>query len=88
MAFTYNGEIGTAEEKASPADNSLSMTVTSNVSAGTLVIVRCVTDNGTASEGASTRHSITDSAGNSYTRMVEYTRTDGSSGDGVTTSLH
>jgi hypothetical protein len=71
VAFSFVGERGNANTKT--AGTTLAMTVAnSNIAAGALVIVRCVTDNGSTGAGASTDHSVSDSQSNTYTRLIEY----------------
>lgn len=85
MAFSYVNERGVADTKT--AGTTLNCPVTANIPVGALVITRAVADNANVTTGPSTTHSMSDSQGNSYTRIVEYTLNPGS-GLGVASSLH
>lgn len=54
---------------------------------GEIVFVVFATDNSATTQGASTTHSMADSEGNTWTKLVERTRTDGAIRDGVTLSV-
>jgi hypothetical protein len=63
-------------------------TYASTVVVGTVVIVEWVTDNFSTSAGDTTEHSsVTDTQGNTYTKLFERTTTAGVAGDGVTRSV-
>lgn len=87
MAFSAITTRGSATEKVS--DTSISLNPSANLTVGKVVIVQCATDNDSTavSDGASTRHSLSDSKGNTWTKISERTDSDGAAADGVTISL-
>jgi hypothetical protein len=83
--WTHVSARGNANEKTS--DTSVSLTPTATVAAGAVAVVSCNTDNSTTTAGATTDHTVSDSQSNTWTRLVEWTRTSSSAADGVTASL-
>ncbi|MGH9862543.1 MAG: hypothetical protein ACRD35_03890 [Candidatus Acidiferrales bacterium] len=85
-AWTFVSARGTAQEKTS--DGSLSVSPLATIAAGSILIVWAATDNPTNGTSCTdgTFHSVSDSAGNTYTLLRE--RTQGTTAAaGVTTSL-
>ena len=84
MAFTFIAHRGTANNKA--AGTTITVAPTATLAVDAVIVVRCTSDNGTATTGETTSHSVSDSAGNTWTKIREWTigtATD----DGVTCSL-
>lgn len=68
--------------------SSLAVTPTAGIAVGALLLVRVVTYNAATSTGATSDHTgVTDTQGNTYTKLAEYTRGAGVSGDGLTASV-
>lgn len=70
--------------------NNTSITVnpTANITVGKMAFFAVVTDNESASDGCSgTLHTLNGSAGNTWTKILECTESDGASNDGNTISL-
>lgn len=58
-----------------------------DVEVANILVAYCTSDNIATTSGASSDHTaVTDSAGNTYTKLYEYTRSSGVAGDGVTIS--
>lgn len=88
MAFTNVAFVATAPiaSLADPSERSLASG--ENIEAGKLGIIFLVTDNLETTDGATTTHAaITDTSGNTWTKLGEHTSTDGASNDGCTVSL-
>lgn len=87
MAFSAITARGSATEKTS--DTSLSMSPSANLTVNKLVIVHCATDNNSdnVADEPSESHSLSDSQGNIWRKVTEYTDSDGAAADGVTSSL-
>lgn len=82
MAFSSIGTLGSTTEKTSDTD--LVLTVEATAEAGNLVAVFASMDNESGTTGESTQLSISDSTGsNTWTKLVEMTRSSGSANDGV-----
>lgn len=87
MAFSAITTRGSNTEQSS--DSSIAVSPSANITVGKIVLVNCVTDNDSTAvaDGVSSRHtSVTDTDGNTFTKISEYTDSDGASGDGVTIS--
>jgi hypothetical protein len=84
-AFVANR--GTAQNKTS--GGTLNLTPTATLAAGRVAIVRASSDNDSTatSSGQTTRHSVSDSAGNTWVKIREHTFSAGAAADGVTHSL-
>ena len=65
----------------------LAMNPTANLVVGRIVFVSCASDNNQTTDGASTFHSVSDSQGHVWTKICEYTDSDGASNDGSVVSL-
>jgi len=87
MAFSAITARGSLTEKVS--DTTIAVSPSANLTVGKVVVVVCTTDNDSTatSDGASTRHSLADSQGNTWTKAAEYTDSDGAAADGVTHSV-
>jgi hypothetical protein len=81
MSFSYVSARGIAETKTT--GTTVPVSITGDIPLGALVIVCGVCDNLATVQGATTAISVSDSQGNAYTRIAEYTRTDGSAADGI-----
>jgi hypothetical protein len=58
-----------------------------NITVGQIAMLRTATDNIATASGTSANHTaVTDSKGNSWTKLYEYTRSSGAAADGVTIS--
>ena len=80
MSWTHQANRGTANSKTASA--TISVDVSAAISAGQIVIVTVATDNQSTTGGNTTVLSVADDQSNTYTRLVEYTQTGGSVGDG------
>ena len=76
---------GSAVSDAS--STTVTVTPAANLTAGKLVVVASMSDNNDTADGATTFHSISDSKSNTWTRVSEYTETDGAADDGSTVSI-
>lgn len=89
MAFASVGSIGTGSEKTS--DNSFAITTTATAEVGNVVVVLVAIDNITTDPGAASAETtditVTDSAGNTYTRAVEFTNGNTTAGNSVTAGI-
>ncbi len=85
MAFSGITTRGSAVSNSS--GTTLAVSPSANLAAGLLAIVCCASDNNQTSDGASTFHTVTDSKSNTWTKVCEYTETDGSVDDGATVSV-
>lgn len=86
MAFGYVGGAGTANSNSS--GTTLALTVSATIEAGNLALVLIAKDNfGTTDADHSEVSSVTDSAGNTYAKMLEFTNGNGSAGAGATNSI-
>ncbi len=85
MAFSALTDRGTATEKTS--DTSISISPNAAIAVGKLAILWAVTDNPTATDGATTDHSVTDTDGHTWTRIAEHTAAGGGASSGVCASL-
>ncbi len=86
--MTFSAITGRGNSREQTSDTSISHSPSANLTVGKLVFIGAVTDNFPTSDGASSQHTITDSKGNTWTKILEYTETDGVAADGVTVSLH
>lgn len=84
-AWTHQGNRVSATEKTS--DGSISASPSSELPVGSVILVRCTTDNAATTAGQTTTHTVSDSASNTWTRIREETFTAGAAEDGVTNSL-
>jgi hypothetical protein len=86
-AWTFIADRGTAQNKTS--GNTLTLTPTATLAAGRVAVVRASSDNDSSAtgDGESSRHTVSDSAGNSWTKIREHTFGGGGAGAGVTHSL-
>lgn len=86
MAFGGGSSIGTGATSA--AATSTTITTSSTVSAGGLIVVRVAKDNTSTTDGVTNEvTSVTDSAGNTYTKGGEYTTGQGSAKAGATVAV-
>lgn len=86
MSWSFVATRGTNREQTS--DQTLGVNPTATIAAGSVLIVVIQADNIAASTGDTTSHSVTDTQGNTYTRVKEYTFSDaGVALDGVTSSI-
>jgi hypothetical protein len=86
VAWAFVAERGTAADKTTAV--SMSMSPSASIPAGAILVVRCAADNELASaDGETTQHAVTDSKGNTYTRLVEFSRNAGAKRGGVVKSL-
>lgn len=86
MAFSAVTALGSAVRAT--AGSSTSGTVSANIVVGRLLVIACSTKNDQTTVGASTDHtSITDAAGNTWTKRSEYTNSAGAADDGTTVSV-
>lgn len=76
---------GSAVSNAS--GTTLSVSPSANLVVGKVIFVSCVSDNNQTTDGASTFHSVSDTDGHTWTKISEWTETDGAADDGVTVSL-
>lgn len=88
MAWTFLGHRGSATSKGAFI-GSLSVNPTATIPVGAILVVRVSTDNFQGEAGIDPTHfSVTDSKGNVYTKIQEFTRSPGGANqDGVTGSL-
>lgn len=85
MAWAFVAHRGAGTNKAGAG--TISVNPLANLVVGAIIILRGVSDN-ISGNGASTDHGFSDSKGNSWTRIIEHTRSPGGVGnDGVTLSL-
>jgi hypothetical protein len=69
-------------------NSSLGRAPTANITVGKIAFFAVATDNESTTDGCGgTLHTLTGSAGNTWTKLLECTETDGGSDDGVTISL-
>lgn len=73
---------GSATEQS--ADNSIGISPSANLTVGKIVIVNVVVDNIATADGASNNVSLSDTQGNIWSKVSEYTDSDGVAADGVT----
>jgi len=86
MAWTYVMATISAQNKVS--STTLSGYPFANLPVGAIIAVQCSTDNPAGPEGETNYHSLSDSKGNTWTKIREQTRSPaGSAADGVTSSL-
>jgi hypothetical protein len=85
MTYGSVGSLGSANSKAS--GTTVAITTGATVSVGDLIVVVTSWDNTDTADGDTTRLSCADSAGNTWTKIREYTTTDGVVADGVTLAL-
>lgn len=70
MALTFFTNVGTAAQKVT--DNSITLGISVNVPAGSVLIARCGSKHNLGTVGPSTHHSISDTKGHVWTRAVEF----------------
>lgn len=86
MALADGGAIGTNNTKTS--GTTLAITTTASCAVGDIIVVQHVTDNSVTTVGVTSTHTgVTDSAGNTYTKVNEVTYSAGSASDGCTLSV-
>jgi hypothetical protein len=85
VAFASVGSLGTAQEKT--ADTSLTLTVSATAEAGNLVAVLAGCDNEATADGETNQLSISDSAGNTWTKLREQTESSGAADDGCCAAI-
>jgi hypothetical protein len=85
MSFSGVTARGNSTEQVA-GDTTVVMNFSADVAAGKLLIACAVSDNLATSDGVSTDHSIADGASNTWTKIAEYTETDGVAADGVSVS--
>ncbi len=85
MAFSALTDRGTLTEKTS--DTSIGISPSAAIAVGKLAVLWAVTDNPTATDGATTDHSVTDTDGHTWTRIAEHTAAGGGASNGVCASL-
>ncbi len=88
MAFSGITTRGSAVSNTS--GTTLAVNPSANIVAGLLAIVCCASDNpdiSNATRGSSAFHTVTDSKSNTWTKIGEYTETEGAGSDGATVSV-
>lgn len=86
MTFTYQANRGTNNSKTT--GTSIGVSPSSSLSVGQFILITFAGDSMSTTQGATTVCSCADNtAGNTYTRLFEYTRTDGGAFDGVTVAV-
>lgn len=85
MAIAHVGNAGTATSKSS--GTTLVLTVSASFASTDLAVVITSWDNTDTTIGDSTRLSCSDSSGNTYTKLREYTYSEGAAGDGATGAI-
>lgn len=86
MALAHVAARGTAADTASAS--SIGVAPTAGIALGNLLIVRVAAHNLSASTGATNEHtSVTDTQGNTYTKLHEYTLSNGGASLGLTVSI-
>ena len=88
MAFAYIGSIGTVQNKT--AQTSTGLTTSAAASANDLVVVLIAKDSNSVTGSNNEITGVSDSAGNTYTELAEYTNSPGgsSAGAGVTIGIY
>ena len=76
---------GQASHETSGTTVSVSPTIT--IPVGALAVATGVSDNTATASGETTEHTVTDSVGNTWTRLIEAARANGAAADGVTGSV-
>lgn len=85
MAITGITARGSAVSNAN--GTTLSVNPSANIVVGEVLLAASASDNDQTTDGVSSLHTISDSKGNTWYKITEYTETDGASNDGVTVSL-
>ncbi|MEM2107835.1 MAG: hypothetical protein QXL10_00925 [Candidatus Bathyarchaeia archaeon] len=86
MGWSFIAHRGSANNKTS--GTSISVSPNAAISAGRVLVVRCVSDNSGTTSGQSSEHtSVSDSKGNTYTKIREQRYSAGAAADGVVGSL-
>lgn len=86
MALSDLGSLGTANHKTS--STGIAITTTQATAVGDIVTVQVATDNSVSTVGETSTHtSVTDTAGNTYTKVGEQTNGTGGANAGVTLSV-
>lgn len=70
------------------SDTSLDLSWSGTINTGNIIVVKAATDNVQTTDGETTLHSISDSDGNTYTRICEFTNGEAGAGAGATVSVH
>jgi hypothetical protein len=83
MTIASVGNLGTAVTPKSSGTTQV-VTAVATAEVGQLVVVSAVWDNTDTTDGETTRLTLTDSAGNTWTKVKEYTQSAGVAADGVT----
>lgn len=86
MAWAATAGRGGANTKT--AGTQVSGSPTGNIPAGAICFVGVATNNAGASDGNTSEHAISDTDGNTWTKLREYTNAEGAGAAGVTVSLH
>lgn len=86
MAFASVGTLGSIVTPKSAGTTSV-ITVSADANVGNLVAVGSAWDNAGTTDAETSQLSIADSAGNTWTKVAEYTRSAGAANDGVTVGL-
>jgi hypothetical protein len=82
-----SGVTGRGSAVSNASGTTLAVSPTANLTVGKVVFVVSVSDNNQTTDGASTFHSISDTQNHTWTKITEYTETDGAANDGVTVSV-
>lgn len=85
MAITGITARGSAVSNAN--GTTLSVNPSANIVVGKVLLVASASDNNQTTDGVSSFHTVSDSKGNEWFKINEYTETDGAADDGVTVSL-
>lgn len=85
--MSFSAVTGRANGSATSSGTTLSVSPAANITVGKLVFVCSTTDNYVTSSGSSGEHSISDSQSNVWTKVAEYTNSDGVAADGITVSV-
>ncbi len=75
------------EAVSDASTTTLDVSPDANITVGKIVFVSSVSDNNQTTDGASTFHSVADTDSHTWTKVTEWTETDGAANDGVTVSL-
>ena len=85
MAITSITARGSAVSNAN--GTTLSVSPSANIVVGKVLLVASASDNNQTTDGQSSFHTVSDSKGNTWIKITEYTETDGAADDGVSVSL-
>lgn len=87
MAWSFTGPRASGTNKAASA-TVVGADITAQVDPGAILIVAVAFDNTLSADGDSTLVTITDAAGNVYTRVVEWQNSNGAAADGAAIGLY